>query len=589
MKFRKFSSLLIVLFTLVLQIPNNKISEKTSIDINESIKIAPNSIVKSLKNKTSLYIWGLDDMDYTHLAKTIDYLNIDTLHVELNTSDFETYENRLFFSFAKQNNLKVYIIYGSHDNRPKDNLNGVKKIIDQVDSYNKNSDYKITGITIDYEFYLIDEYPDSSDKEGRLAIFREYNDFMKEAHNYANNKNLKYIACIPVWLESLSKEYLDDLIENASDGIQLMNYSKVNMIKGIEYEIGKAENFKKPVENIAELQPAGKHELTDNETFYSDGIIKCLEKFKEIEQKYPYSDLKFSFHYYKYVKELVGREIDLTDSYNYELYTYDKSSTPIQIQKAYLVSGSERIEGLDTYSPKSKEYIKQFPNVKFNKEYQLVIEDSKYELTKEKKINEEKTTERIIYGSVSFDKKQYFKITLESNKKDLKPNETFTITVSINEIAKNDNNAIKTIIGKLIYDNNILEIDPNSLTMLNSWRAQDDLSLPENLSFITDVTDYKSELGNMFNISFKVKDNINTNNTIIQINSLNGLDSSNKNINGSAEAIELNIIKDSTSESIPTTPPKTGKFYSFLLIIICFILASFGLLISIKNNKFNRI
>ena len=76
------------------------------------------------------------------------------------------------------------------------------------------------------------------------------------------------------------------------------------MTQNISEEVAFARQYNKKIENIAEFQIPGPHEVTDNETFYNDGLEAGINKFQEIDEYYNYDSLTFSFHYYTPVIEL---------------------------------------------------------------------------------------------------------------------------------------------------------------------------------------------------------------------------------------------------------------------------------------------
>ena len=141
-------------------------------------------------------------------------------------------------------------------------------------------------------------------KEEQIELFREYVGAMKTSYESARQANLDYVVCIPVWLNKLEDTLLEELIKEGCSYVQLMNYSKTNMISNINEEVVFAKKYNKKIENIAEFQIPGPHEVTENDTFYNDGLEAGINSFKEIDENYNYDLLTYSFHYYKPVLEL---------------------------------------------------------------------------------------------------------------------------------------------------------------------------------------------------------------------------------------------------------------------------------------------
>lgn len=264
---------------------------------------------KNVKSKgTSMYMWEVNNIDYSAYSKIADYLNINKIYAYIGTADLENKiksDEKALFEFAKSKNITMYIVYDENYADQTENATRIKQLIDEVKNHNNNSKYKISGIAIDSEFYTFDDYSSLS-QENKVQRFKDYVSAMKESYNYAKQYGIKFVPCIPVWLDKLDKDQLEELIKNGCDYVQLMNYTKNNMIVNIKDEVEFSKKYNKPIENIAEFQKPGPHEVTDEITFYNDGIEVANQKFEEIDSEYNYDLLTFSYHYYKPISELAG-------------------------------------------------------------------------------------------------------------------------------------------------------------------------------------------------------------------------------------------------------------------------------------------
>ena len=114
---------------------------------------------------------------------------------------------------------------------------------------------------------------------------------------------------MPVWLDSLDEEILEEIIKLDYDHIAYMNYNKKNALENISKEVELAKKYNKKIVNIAELQNPDKHKgLLESETFYNDGIIVCNQKLTQILNKYNYNNLGISYHEYNSLVELMEKE-----------------------------------------------------------------------------------------------------------------------------------------------------------------------------------------------------------------------------------------------------------------------------------------
>ena len=263
-------------------------------------------IYASSSKKTAIYMWEVKNIDYKTYDKMVDYLNIDKIYSYIGTAKLSEKidsEVKLLFEFAKKKNIDIYAVYDENYENQDENEKRIKEFIQEIKEYNKTAEYKIKGLTIDSEFHTLDGYSSLS-KEKQVELFGKYVNAMKNSYLVAKEANLEYVVCIPVWLNKLDDSLLEELIKNGCGYVQLMNYSKTNMVQNIKEEVTYAKKYNKRIENIAEFQIPGLHEVTENDTFYNDGLEVGMNKFKEIDDNYNYENLTFSYHYYKPVIEL---------------------------------------------------------------------------------------------------------------------------------------------------------------------------------------------------------------------------------------------------------------------------------------------
>ena len=266
--------------------------------------------------KTALYMWEVNNnVDYEAYGKMVDYLNINKIYAYIGTANLsERIDNNVkkLFNFAKEKNIDIYAVYDENYEDQTENERRIKEFLEEIKNYNQTSTYKIKGVAIDSEFHCLDGYSSLS-KQEQVQLFRSYVIAMKNAYTSAKAANIEYVVCIPVWLNKLDEGLLEELIQNGCSYVQLMNYSKNNMTTNISEEVAFAKKYNKKIENIAEFQKPGLHEVTNNETFYNDGLEVGINKFQEIDEYYNYDSLTFSFHSYTPVIELFNR-LDLSNN-----------------------------------------------------------------------------------------------------------------------------------------------------------------------------------------------------------------------------------------------------------------------------------
>ena len=274
----------------------------------------PMNFVQASENtkSTSMYMWEVEGINFSDYSSIVDYFKINKIYAYIGTANIADKIGRdeeLLFDINQRKKIDTYIVYDENYADQNENLTRIKTLIDEVKEYNSSSSqYKISGIAIDSEFHSLPGYGELG-KEKQQQLFASYVSTMTAAHEYANQYGIKYVACIPVWLDKLDKTQLEELIKNGCDYVQLMNYTKSGMITNIKEEIEFAKKYNKPIENIAELQKPGSHgDVTEEISFYNDGIDACNQKFQEIDNEYNYNLLTFCYHYYKPLVE-ISRDI----------------------------------------------------------------------------------------------------------------------------------------------------------------------------------------------------------------------------------------------------------------------------------------
>lgn len=177
-------------------------------------------------------------------------------------------------------------------------LAAVEKVKDWNDRAGKGRGF--TGIVFDVEPYLLEEWDDD-----REAVMEQYVGNMTRAYEAAGAEDLSVIVCIPNFYDRIHLEQqLESLVQNACDAIAVMNYDKSDEAGQIFVEVLLAEKYEKGILNIIELQKPGFHELTEENTYYHDGIEAAGESFIRLKERFPYDKLGFSWHYLKPALEI---------------------------------------------------------------------------------------------------------------------------------------------------------------------------------------------------------------------------------------------------------------------------------------------
>lgn len=167
--------------------------------------------------------------------------------------------------------------------------------IEKVAEYNRRAgpEEHIAGVVADVEPYLLDEW----DGDGRDELMDGYLAGMSCAFQYASRSGLAFWPCIPTFYDASAPEVLERLIETACDGVAVMNYNRSDEYGQIAREVGYAREYGKGVVCIYELQPAGRHDLEEINTYAGQGLEALWQSAGRLEKQFGYERLSFAYHY----------------------------------------------------------------------------------------------------------------------------------------------------------------------------------------------------------------------------------------------------------------------------------------------------
>ena len=366
----------------------------------------------------------------------------------------------MLFSYNKNNNIDTYIVYDENYEDQQTNLNRIKSFIDEINSYNNSSSYKIKGLTIDSEFHTLESFRNLTNDE-QIEVFSNYVNAIKEAYVYAKNYNLDFVVCIPVWLDRLDINLLDSLIKDGCDYVQLMNYTKSNMVESIAEEVEIAKKYNKKIENIAELQEPGNHGVTNEISFYNDGIEACNNKFIEIDNYYSYSLLTFSYHYYKPLISMIEEINDTNNYYSYEINPKREDGTNINLTKTLLSENDDKLYPIYITNKNSNEFILHFYGLEYGKKYILQTEDTNYELLENKEIYNEQDNEKIKKEDVFFKIREYVDENNNIEEENINPDENMNHSESEKQDILEEQPVVDNqIVEQVQIVNNIDDVEP---------------------------------------------------------------------------------------------------------------------------------
>ena len=268
------------------------------------------SSIDVIPYKAGMFCWEKEALNEYNSEELIQFMkdnNLDTLYQYIpKDTNIETISN--FLSLANENRIKVYWLDGDPSWAKEEYSSNVIKLIEHIIEIVKQlpEEATLSGIMLDIEPYLLPEW---KQKSNRPNIMENMVSSITAGFIKASKYSLDYQVCIPYYYDSLGLDkQLERLISQGCSGIAIMNYNKSNEIKQINTECEIAKKYRRQVTVIYEMQPPEKYGLKENNTYYNDGLDAVKKSWKDIYFSFSYKKLKYAFHEYKSLKEVISNE-----------------------------------------------------------------------------------------------------------------------------------------------------------------------------------------------------------------------------------------------------------------------------------------
>lgn len=261
-------------------------------------------------SRTSIFSWEQEYMETEYepqLELAMTSLGIETVYQEVSDGT----DPKIVLSYLERRadkGQKVFYLAGASEWGLEEDAASMLAEVEKVKKWNRDAikGRGFAGIVWDVEPYLLREW-----RKAPEASMEQFVQNCEAAYRAAKENRLAVILCIPNFYDL--PEYnqgLERLVRDGCDGIAVMNYLKQDEAGQIAGEVELAEKYGKVVINITELQKPGYHELTEENTYYYDGLEAVTESWEHIRENFSYSGLGFSWHYLKPVLKLMGEETE---------------------------------------------------------------------------------------------------------------------------------------------------------------------------------------------------------------------------------------------------------------------------------------
>ena len=260
--------------------------------------------------KRSVFSWDETEItDSEEMIKISKLLGINEIYQyiphELFSSD-DTILADFVSKLRDEAGMKVTYLTGDPSYYAKPD--SIKRRINYLLTYNEGSgkDAPITSIALD-----IEPWTDADIKDTDYST--TFKQTLEEIYTYAHDNGIEIVMVIPFWLDTsediTDKDLYVSIIEN-SDEVVVMNYNQNGYYTAMDDEIEQAILNDKIIYSAAELQaPNDEYGVTDNITYYDEGLDKLFEDWKKLQEKYPdYNKLSFSYHNIEALKILLQED-----------------------------------------------------------------------------------------------------------------------------------------------------------------------------------------------------------------------------------------------------------------------------------------
>lgn len=201
----------------------------------------------------------------------------------------------------QQEKIEVYALWGDPAFAVEEGAVRMKAEIDKAAAWNtlQGLNRAVTGVVIDVEPYGLEQWDAQ-----QTQIMAQFAANMQNTYVYAKQKGLRVIVCVPNWYDKRYLQELERLVRDSCDELAIMNYKKDTEAKNIATELALAKQYNKPVLNIYEFSPPGEHGLTENNTYYTDGIAAAQKAFAQLCKTTKARRLSLGYHHMEPLLEL---------------------------------------------------------------------------------------------------------------------------------------------------------------------------------------------------------------------------------------------------------------------------------------------
>lgn len=210
-----------------------------------------------------------------------------------------------FFKEAAALGIDIYLVDGRPewglDPRGQEMILQVDRTAALMDQLGKEGP---KGLMLDVEPYLTGTYQDNP-----KSTMDRFVRALRRVYAHARDLGVPLLLCIPHFYDSAGFDaQLYQLVTRACDGIAVMNYNKNDEAGQVINEVDFAREAGKRLIHIWELQAPGYHDLSEQNTYYHDGLDAVWESADRLIAFFGSEGLDFALHELASLYQLLERD-----------------------------------------------------------------------------------------------------------------------------------------------------------------------------------------------------------------------------------------------------------------------------------------
>lgn len=253
-----------------------------------------------MKNKTAVFSWFQDQVDKRdETFQLLERHQIDRIY-QLFKHDISVESAQYFLKSAQAYKKDVYLLAGEAEWALEKHRQEIGHYIEWAAQFNP----LIRGLVLDIEPHTLEEF-----KANSKIIMKSFTENLQYAYSLAKSYQLKVILCLPYYFDQLGfYAEVETIIAEALDELAIINYYRGKEVEHLRFEAELSLKYNKPIQTIYELQLPGKYGLTNQNTYYNQGLEALYRNYKNLKAAYGSQTISLSLHEFKSFKELTNRK-----------------------------------------------------------------------------------------------------------------------------------------------------------------------------------------------------------------------------------------------------------------------------------------